>query len=51
VLQYHLLLISIVKTGKRVGDQVELVAGVASGEQVVTDGAATLRDGQPVEVS
>jgi len=40
----------IVKTGKRVGDEVELVSGVDAGEQVVTEGAAQLMDGQPVEV-
>ncbi len=38
----------IVKTGKRVGDEVELVSGVDVGEQVVTEGAASLLDGQPV---
>ena len=40
----------IVKTGKRVGDEVELVSGVDAGEQVVTVGTATLTDGQPVEI-
>jgi RND family efflux transporter MFP subunit len=40
----------IVKTGKHVGDEVELVSGVDAGEQVVTEGAAQLTDGQPVEV-
>jgi RND family efflux transporter MFP subunit len=40
----------LVKTGKRVGDEVELVSGVEAGESVVTEGAAQLRDGQPVEV-
>jgi len=38
----------IVKTGKRVGDEVELVSGVDAGEQVVTEGASSLLDGQPV---
>ncbi|HLX96464.1 MAG TPA: efflux RND transporter periplasmic adaptor subunit [Verrucomicrobiae bacterium] len=38
----------IVKTGKRVGDEVELVSGVDAGEPVVTEGAAQLLDGQPV---
>ena len=38
----------IVKTGKRVGDEVELVSGVDAGEQVVTEGAAQLVDGQPI---
>ena len=40
----------IVKTGKRVGGEVELVSGVDAGEQVVTEGAAQLVDGQPVEL-
>jgi RND family efflux transporter MFP subunit len=40
----------IVKTGKRIGDEVELVSGVDAGEQVVVDGAAQLTDGQPVEM-
>lgn len=40
----------LVKTGKRVGTEVELVSGVSAGEQVVTEGAARLRDGQLVEV-
>jgi RND family efflux transporter MFP subunit len=39
----------IVKTGKRMGSEVELVSGVSAGEKVVTDGAAVLGDGQPVE--
>ena len=38
----------IVKTGKRVGDEVELVSGVDTGEQVVTEGAVNLQDGQHV---
>jgi RND family efflux transporter MFP subunit len=39
----------IVKTGKRLGDEVELVSGVEAGEKVVTEGAAGLLDGQRVE--
>jgi RND family efflux transporter MFP subunit len=39
-----------VKTGKRIGDEVELVSGVSAGEQVVVEGASQLRDGQAVEV-
>jgi RND family efflux transporter MFP subunit len=38
----------LVKTGKRVGNEIELVSGLASGEAVVTAGAAQLFDGQPV---
>lgn len=39
----------LVKTGKRMGDEVELVSGVAAGEQVVVENVAGLVDGQPVE--
>jgi RND family efflux transporter MFP subunit len=40
----------IVKTGKRIGDEVELVSGMDAGEKVVLENAAQLVDGQPVEV-
>jgi RND family efflux transporter MFP subunit len=40
----------LVKTGARVGDEVEVVSGLDSGEQVVTEGASALTDGQPVIV-
>jgi RND family efflux transporter MFP subunit len=40
----------IVKTGKRIGDEVELVSGVDAGERVVVDGAAGLVDGQPLTI-
>jgi RND family efflux transporter MFP subunit len=40
----------IVKTGKRVGDEVEVVSGVDAGEQVVVEGAANLQDGQPINL-
>jgi membrane fusion protein, multidrug efflux system len=39
----------LVKTGQRLGNEVELVSGVDSGEKIVIRGAAALRDGQPVE--
>lgn len=39
----------LVKTGKHMGSEVELVSGISAGEQVVIEGAAQLRDGQPVE--
>jgi RND family efflux transporter MFP subunit len=39
----------LVKTGKRIGDELELVSGVSPGEQVVIEDASALRDGQPVE--
>ncbi len=40
----------LVKTGKRIGDEIELLSGVSPGETVVIEGAATLVDGQPVQV-
>jgi RND family efflux transporter MFP subunit len=40
----------IVKTGKRIGDEVEIVSGVDAGEQVVVDGAVNLVDGQPLTI-
>jgi RND family efflux transporter MFP subunit len=40
----------LVKTGARVGNEIEVVSGLDSGEQIVTDGAAGLMDGQPVTV-
>ena len=41
----------IVKTGKRIGDEVELVSGVDAGERVVVDGVASLVDGQPLTIN
>ena len=41
----------LVKTGRRIGDEVEIVSGLDSGEMIVTDGAATLADGQPLTVN
>jgi len=41
----------LVKTGKRIGNEVELVSGVSAGEKVVTEGAPRLVDGQPVTVT
>lgn len=40
----------LVKTGARVGDEIELVSGLDSGEQIVTDGTTALTDGQPVAI-
>ncbi len=39
----------LVKSGKRMGDEVEILSGLHAGDTVVTDGAAQLNDGQPVE--
>jgi len=40
----------LVRTGMRIGTDLEVVSGVSAGEQVVTEGAARLMDGQRVEV-
>ena len=40
----------LVKSGKRIGDEVELLSGVARGDQVAIENVTALRDGQPVEV-
>jgi len=40
----------LVKTGKRIGSEVELISGVEAGEKIVVEGAAMLRDGQPLEL-
>ena len=40
----------LVKTGSQVGDEVELVSGLETGERVVTDGGSALTDGQRVNV-
>lgn len=39
----------LVKTGKRFGNEVEIVSGLDAGDAVVIDVAAQLVDGQPVE--
>ena len=41
----------LVKTGKHIGSDVELVSGVDAGEKIVVEGAAGLMDGQPVTVT
>jgi RND family efflux transporter MFP subunit len=40
----------LVKTGKRLGDEVEIVSGLSAGESVVVEGAADLVDGQPIKL-
>lgn len=40
----------LVKTGKRLGEEVELVSGAGEGDLIVIEGAGRLRDGQAVEV-
>lgn len=40
----------LIRTGKRLGSEVEVLAGLEPGERVATSGASGLRDGQPVRV-
>jgi membrane fusion protein, multidrug efflux system len=40
----------LVKTGKHLGQEVEIVSGLNPGEQLVVEGAEQLFDGQPVEL-
>jgi RND family efflux transporter MFP subunit len=40
----------LVRTGKRTNSEVELLAGLSRGENVVTEGAAELHDGQPITI-
>jgi len=40
----------LVKTGKRLGSEIEIVSGVNSGEVLVVEGAGALTDGQPLQV-
>ncbi|HXJ55691.1 MAG TPA: efflux RND transporter periplasmic adaptor subunit [Verrucomicrobiae bacterium] len=40
----------LVKTGKRMGDEVEILSGLSTGEKVVTERAGELTDGQPVSL-
>jgi hypothetical protein len=40
----------IVRSGKRTVLGTEILAGLSSGESVVVEGAAQLRDGQPLEL-
>ncbi|MDA1274419.1 MAG: efflux RND transporter periplasmic adaptor subunit [Verrucomicrobia bacterium] len=40
----------LVKPGKRIGDELEIASGLSPGENVVIENAASLVDGQPVDV-
>jgi len=39
----------LVKSGKRIGEEVEIASGLSAGESVVIQNAASLVDGQPVD--
>lgn len=41
----------IIKTGKRLGNEIEAVSGVSAGEKVVIENLAGLADGQPLQVT
>jgi len=41
----------LVKTGKREGEDIEILSGLTPGESVIVSGAAGLVDGQRVEAS
>lgn len=41
----------IVKTGKTLGEEVEIISGIEPGEKVITGDVAQLRDGQPVKLT
>ena len=45
----HRAQLRIVKTGRRFGNEIELLSGVSAGEQVVTEHATSLIDGQLLE--
>jgi RND family efflux transporter MFP subunit len=40
----------LVKTGKTVGNEIEVVSGLDAGERVVVEGAGQLLDGQPLNI-
>jgi RND family efflux transporter MFP subunit len=40
----------LVKTGKHLGSELEIVAGLNAGEQIVVENTSQLMDGQPVEI-
>lgn len=46
----RLAALRLVKTGKPVGEEIEVVSGVEAGERVVIEGMERLHDGQPVEI-
>jgi len=40
----------LVKTGKRIGDELEIISGLSGGEKIVTENVMGLVDGQPVSL-
>ena len=50
VVQTNQAVLRIVKTGKRSNNEVEVLSGLETGETLAVEGAASLVNGQPVEV-
>lgn len=50
VVENNAAALHLVKTGQRVGAEIEVLSGLASGDKVVVEGVARLQDGQPVTV-
>jgi RND family efflux transporter MFP subunit len=50
VVQTNKAVLRIVKTGKRSNNEVEVLSGLEAGETLTVEGAASLVNGQPVEV-
>lgn len=40
----------IIKTGKSQGDNIEVLSGIQAGQQVITEGARSVRDGQKIKI-
>ena len=49
VVQDQHALLHLVKTGRRVGDEIEILSGLDADDAVVVEGAGQLLDGQPVK--
>jgi len=43
-------ILRLVKTGKALGEKMEILSGLEEGEQIVVDNVAALRDGQPMTI-
>jgi multidrug efflux pump subunit AcrA (membrane-fusion protein) len=50
VVQTNKAVLRIVKTGKRSNNEVGVLSGLEAGETLTVEGAASLVNGQPVEV-
>lgn len=40
----------VIRTGRSQGQQVEILEGIRSGEQIITEGARSVREGQEIEI-